>query len=216
MWKKIIILILIICAFLWTVYSYVPNGKDFLSLILNASGIAGAAAIIGIFYSKSEKVKKETEEIKHEPEGIATINGVQKIINKMKEEAFSPFKRYKFKKFILPIPQTIEEFNKTLEEDKLLNTLGTEDSLVGRAIDRDFADLDLLENFYKDNGGKDNFGILYQKGLKLPQNIYMLAYKNVYTYSKKDKAVFIKEEYRRSDNTFNIWVFCTKNHGITI
>jgi hypothetical protein len=216
MWKKTIISILVIVPLLWLVYSFVSNGKDFLTLLLNASGIAGAAAIIGIFYSKGEKEKKETEEIKHEPESISSINGVQKIVNKLKEEAFSPFKRYKFKRYILPIPQTHEEFKKTFEEDQMLGILGTEQSLVDRGIDRDYADVDLLEKFYKENGGQDNFGLSYSKGLKLPSDIYMLAYKNVYTYSKKGKAVFIKEEFRRSDNTFNIWVFCTKNHGITL
>jgi hypothetical protein len=209
-----IIVVLITIVLLWITYSFVPNGTGFLTLLLNASGLAGAAAIIGVFYSKGQKEKKDIEEIKHESESIANINSVNKVIKRMKEEALSPFKRYRFKKFILPVPQTVEQIRKNIETDITLGTIGTKESLVDRGIDSDYVDLDLMNNFFQKNGGKDNFGISYQKGLKLPENIYMLAYKNIYTYSKRSRAVFIREEFRQSDNTFNLWVFCTKNHEI--
>jgi hypothetical protein len=214
--KKIIITIILTFTLLWLVYSYLPNGKEYLTLLLNATGFTGAAAVLGIFYSKTEKVKKETEEIKHEPESIASINGIKKIIKTIKEEALFPYRKYKFKKYILPIPNTLEQYKENLENDLSLGTLGTNESLVNKGLENDFLDLDLMNKFFDENGGKDNFGISYQKGLKLPTNIYMLAYKNIYTYSKNKKAVFIKEEYRQSDNTFNLWVFCTKNHGMVI
>jgi hypothetical protein len=213
--KKVLIGTIITLVFLWIIYSYIPNGKELLTLFLNSSGFAGAAAIIGVFYSNGQKEKRAIEEIKHEPESVASINGVHKIIKTMKEEALSPFKRYKFRQFILPVPQTVEQAKKNLETDMMLGTSGTKESLADRGIDNDFIDLDLMDKFFQENGGKDNFGISYQKGLKLPESIYMLSYKNIYTYSKKSKAVFIKEEVRQSDNTFNLWVFCTKNHGIT-
>jgi hypothetical protein len=55
-WKSIkyIIVAAIIFMALWVAYKYLPEGKALLQLILNASGLAGAAAILGVFYNKTK------------------------------------------------------------------------------------------------------------------------------------------------------------------
>jgi len=68
----------------------------------------------------------------------------------------------------------------------------------------------MLERFYKENGGIDNFVSFYQKSIKLA--VYKLQpFKNVYTYTKKNKAIFIIEQFRASDNSYCLFGYCTKS-----
>ncbi|MDR3302586.1 MAG: hypothetical protein LBT01_08710 [Spirochaetaceae bacterium] len=216
MWKKNLVImafILGIGSLLWLVYTYAPNGKDFLTLLLNASGFAGAAAVMGIFYTKGEKQKKETEVIKHEPESISSAKGIQKILEDIVKEAVAPFKRYKFTKYILSIDPTREEIAEAYKFDKQYGISGSEESLTKKYREASTYSEKLLEEFYEKNGGKDNFIKSYHRGLKLPPNVWILSYRKIGTYSKKGKAVFVKEEFRQSDNVFSITVWCTKNHS---
>jgi hypothetical protein len=51
---KGIIVAAIIFMPVWVIYKFLPEGNDLLIIILNASGLAGASAILGVLYNKTK------------------------------------------------------------------------------------------------------------------------------------------------------------------
>lgn len=144
---------------------------------------------------------------------FTTKRDIKKIgfsIKHLRDECFGMLpKKYKFKKYSLPIPRTLEQFKQDLEYCKDVDENICNDYLDKR-LEGDTVEYTMLERFYKENGGPDNFVSFYQKGIKL--TIYkLLPFKNVYTYTKKNKAVFIIEQFRISDNSYCLFGYCTKN-----
>jgi hypothetical protein len=88
---------------LWVFYKFIPEGNELLKLILNASGLAGAAAILGIFYNKtkneidrpkvtatseqfSEEFKKDMEESLKKVSAKEALNNFVELFKKVTEE----------------------------------------------------------------------------------------------------------------------------------
>jgi hypothetical protein len=84
---------------IWVAYKFIPEGSELIRLILNASGLAGAAAILGIFYNKtknevdrpkisvnsediSEKTKKNMEE---SLKGVSARKALNNFVEMFKE-----------------------------------------------------------------------------------------------------------------------------------
>lgn len=138
------------------------------------------------------------------------IKNILLSIKQLRNECFKILlKNCKYKKYTLPVPRTPEQYKQDLESVKHIDSKLAYEFLDKRR-DADYVEQDMLQRFYTENGGEENFISFYQKGLKMHQ--YLLQpFKIVYTYSKKDKAVFIIEQFRKSDNTYCLFGYCTKN-----
>jgi hypothetical protein len=137
------------------------------------------------------------------------IKRIQLSIKNLHNECFNLPPRYNYKIYILSVPRTSEQLNQDSEYRKYVDEK-TFDDYSQKRLDEDHIEFDMLQRFYNENGGEDNFVCFYQKGIKLDR--YSLQpFKRVYTYSKKDKAVFIIECFRKSDNSYCLFGYCTKN-----
>jgi len=140
---------------------------------------------------------------------------IQNKINDIRNLAFKPWKKNlrKFKlyeNFSLPKSQEQVKIQAKYDIDHI-NDQGHSEEYKNR-IDKEFAHHDLIKKFQEENGGIDNFGIYLERAIKL-NGYKMFPFRKVYTYSKNEKAVCILEEFRPFDNSYNIFVYCTKNHG---
>jgi len=138
------------------------------------------------------------------------IKIIKSSIIQLRNECFNKLsKKFKYKKYSLPIPRTIEQFKQDLECLKFIEDDISENYLDKR-LETDTIEYTMLKRFYDENGGMDNFISFFQKGIKI--NKYILQpFKNVYTYTKKIRAVFIIEEFKKSDNSYCLSGYCTKN-----
>jgi hypothetical protein len=105
-WKSIKSMIVAAIIFLtvWVGYKFLPEGGDVLKIILNASGFAGAAAILGVFYNKT---KNEVERPK------VSLNG-SKIPEKFKRAIEEALKKTSAKEalncFVKAYKNYLEDF----------------------------------------------------------------------------------------------------------
>lgn len=138
---------------------------------------------------------------------------IEKTINNIRNLAFKPWKKH-WKKFRIyenfSLPKSIEQIKSQSAYDfEHMYELGYLKEYDKR-IDKEFAHHDLIKKFQEENGGHNNFGVYLERGLKL-NGFTMLPFRKVYTFSKKGKAVCVLEEFRPIDNSYNIFVYCTKN-----
>lgn len=138
------------------------------------------------------------------------VKHIQLSMKNLHKECFTGLpKNIKFKSYILPIPRTLEQIKQEFEirkyvDDKIF------DDFSQKRLDEDYAELNMLQRFYNENGGEDNFVCFYRKGLEI-KKYSLQALKKAYTYSKKDKAIFILEQFRKSDNVYMFTGYCTKS-----
>ena len=122
-WKSIkgMIVATIIFLVVWKTYTCLPQGNDVLEIVLNATGLTGAAAILGVFYNKTkneverpkvivngsripEKFKRDIEESLNKPSAKEALNSFVEA-----------YKKYLAKSFI---DKTIIKFSKYMAEHK--------------------------------------------------------------------------------------------------
>jgi len=140
---------------------------------------------------------------------------IENKINDIRYLAFKPWKR-DLKEFRLyenfSLPKSEEQVKIQAKYDiEHINEPEHSEEFKNR-LDKEFAHHDLIKKFQEEHGGIDNFCIYLERGIKL-NGYKMFPFRKVYTYSKKEKAVCILEEFRPYDNSYNIFVYCTKNHG---
>jgi hypothetical protein len=171
----------------------------------------------GSFTAEANMSNVENIVLKTIPERIKSYFNCKKDIRKielsikyLRKECFGILpKKCKYKKYVLPVPRTIEQFKQDLELCKYVEE-NIFDDYLEKKLEGDTIEHTMLKRFYDENGGFENFICFYQKGIKL--SIYSLQpFKKVYTHSKKNKAVFIIEQFRKSDNSYCLFGYCTKN-----
>jgi len=140
---------------------------------------------------------------------------VEQTIGKIRRLAFQPWKK-QLKKFHVyenfTLPKSKEQSKAQSDWDtKHIYDPGHLQEFEAR-LDKEFAHHEFIKKFQEENGGHDNFGVYLERGLKL-NGFTMMPFRKVYTYSKKEKAVCVLEEFRPFDNSYNIFVYCTKNWG---
>jgi hypothetical protein len=91
---------------IWALYKFLPDGDDLLKLLLNASGFAGAAAILGVFYNKT---KNETERPK------VSVDS-HDFSDKFKSEMENSLKKASAKE---ALGMLVEQFKKDIEEKSI-------------------------------------------------------------------------------------------------
>jgi hypothetical protein len=143
---------------------------------------------------------------------------VEKKINNIRNLAFRPWRKY-WRKFQVydnfSLPQSEEQVKVQATHDfEHIYDPGHFKEFENR-LDKEFAHHDLIQKFQEENGGKENFGVYLERAIKL-KGFTMFPIRKVYTFSKKKKAVVILEEFRPFDNSYNIFVYCTKNWGNNI
>ncbi|MCL2721021.1 MAG: hypothetical protein FWD47_06740 [Treponema sp.] len=138
---------------------------------------------------------------------------VDKAIIDIRKQAFGPWKKHirKFRVYNnFSLPRSIEQTKAQSEYDiKHINEPWHKIEFENR-LKKDMAHFNLYEKFQEENGGKDNFGTYLERAIGI-NGFTVFPSRKVYTYSKKEKAVFILEEFRPYDNSYNIFVHCTKN-----
>jgi hypothetical protein len=138
------------------------------------------------------------------------VRRIELSIKQLRTECFGmPPKHCKYKKYVLPIPRTTEQIKQDFECRKYVDE-ETFNAYFDKRLDEDTIEHTMLQRFYAENGGDENFVCFYQKGIKI-DGYSMQAFKTVYTYSKNDKAIFINEQFRKSDNSYCLFGYCTKN-----
>jgi hypothetical protein len=138
---------------------------------------------------------------------------VEKAISNIRNLAFKPWKKY-WKKFRIyenfSLPKSIEQIKSQSAYDfEHRYELGHLKEFENR-LEKEYAHHELIRKFQEENGGNNSFGVYLERGLKL-NGFTMLPFRKVYTFSKKGKAVCVLEEFRPIDNSYNIFVYCTKN-----
>jgi hypothetical protein len=141
------------------------------------------------------------------------INIIKNTIKNIRILAFKPWKKY-YKKFLVyenfKLPMNMEQIKIQSEYDiEHIHEIGHLKEFENR-IAKEFAHFDILKKLQDENGGVNNFGVYLERTIKI-NGYTIFPFRKVYTYSKKGKAVFILEEFRPSDNTYNVFVYCTKN-----
>jgi hypothetical protein len=138
---------------------------------------------------------------------------VEKTMNDIKNLAFRPWKKYRRKfrvydNFLLP--KNEEQVKAQTRHDiQHIYDPGHLEEFENR-LNKEFAHHNLIQRFQEENGGNKNFGIYLERAIKL-NGFTMFPFRKVYTFVKKKKAVVILEEFRSFDNSYNIFVYCTKN-----
>jgi len=141
---------------------------------------------------------------------------IEKTIYSIRKLAFKPWMKNlnKFRVYEnFTLPKNEEQVKAQIEYDKCHRHENGHNEEFENRLDKEFAHFDLIKTFQDENGGQDNFGIYLERAIKL-NGYKMFPFRKVYTYSKKEKAVCILEEFRPFDNSYNIFVYCTKNHGL--
>jgi hypothetical protein len=143
---------------------------------------------------------------------------VEKAINDIHNLAFRPWKKYwgKFRvynNFSLPQSEEQVEAQNTHDFEHIYEP-GHFEEFENR-LNNEFAHHDLIQKFQEENGGNKYFGVYLERAIKL-NGFTMFPFRKIYTFSKKEKAVVILEEFRPFDNSYNIFVYCTKNWGNNI
>jgi hypothetical protein len=140
---------------------------------------------------------------------------IERTINDIRRLAFKPWIKYwqKFRVYEnFALPKSMKQVKDQVVRDlEHVNESWYFKEFENR-IDKEFAHLDVIKDFQEQNGGQDNFGVYLERAIKL-NGFAMIPFRKVYTYSKKEKAVCVLEEFRQSDNSYNIFVYCTKNWG---
>jgi hypothetical protein len=142
------------------------------------------------------------------------IKIIEKTINDIRNLAFKPWKKYikyfrLYQNFSLPKNEEQVKAQSKYDIEHLQEPRHFEE--FENRLDKEYAHFDIIKKFQDENGGQDNFGVYLERAIKL-HGYKMLPFRKVYTYSKKGKAVCILEEFRPFDNSYNIFVYCTKNH----
>jgi hypothetical protein len=159
---------------------------------------------------ESTLIKTIPEKIKSYLKERKNIRQIELSIKQLRNECFGMMpKKYKYKRYSLPVPRTPEQIKQESEYRKYVDEK-TYDEFFEKRLEEDTIEHTMLERFYDENGGIKNFSCFYQKGIKI-DNYTLQPFKTVYTYSKKNKAVFINEQFRKSDNTYCLFGYCTKN-----
>ena len=138
---------------------------------------------------------------------------VEKAIHNIRSLAFKPWKKH-WPKFHIyqnfSLPENMEQVK--AQAAFYLKHIGEPEHFKDfeSQLDKELAHHEFIKKFQEENGGQNNFGVYLEKGLKI-NGFTMFPFRKVYTYSRKGKAVCVLEEFRPSDNSYNIFVYCTKN-----
>lgn len=115
------------------------------------------------------------------------LKAILKRINEYEKQGYP--RNSKIKIGSLPASLTKDEFFSRRKELEQLFGIGHSEysKRIHQEID---CEQDLIENFFKRNGGIDNFGFISQMFI-LPKGYSFIRDKKVYIYEKKDRAILM-------------------------